>query len=203
MDFFDDWEDDGGSPGGGGGGASAGGGAAARAIVSEEGRNAARTRAEATGVGGSEGGSDGAAACGIVVSAGEGRDAGRRRPEGRENSAPRRQRSFGPRDVIIGGEDADVRVRRALRCLKCDFEVARFANSRWSADASYVFFRNYAGTPSELRRELESARGVAAYCCQCAWQSVGREPKLIAKFGTPAGSEGGSVVHDTIHWVRS
>ena len=123
---------------------------------------------------------------------------------GRENSAPppRRQRSFGPRDVIIGGEDADVRVRRSLRCLKCDFDVARFANARWSADATYVFFRNYAGTPSELRRELVPARGVAAYCCQCAWQSVGREPKLMERFGTPAAPEGGSGNMDSVFWVR-
>ena len=112
------------------------------------------------------------------------------------------QRAFGPRDVLIGGEDADIRVCRPLRCTQCDFDVERFANSRWGAGCDYIFVRNYAGVPDELRRELDDAPGTAAYCCQCAWQSVGAQPKLMERFGTPAAPEGGSGNMDTVFWVR-
>lgn len=59
-----------------------------------------------------------------------------------------------------------------LRCTKCDFQVLRVDDHKWSDDAEYLFFRNFYPNLDKLRPKLVKNPGGSCYACQCTWRSV-------------------------------
>ncbi len=59
-----------------------------------------------------------------------------------------------------------------LRCVKCDFAVARFEGSEWKSDVDYLFFRNNHPEAAKLKTRLKLSHGRIAYCCQCSWTTA-------------------------------
>ena len=58
-----------------------------------------------------------------------------------------------------------------LRCLDCDMSVLLFENCAWQDGAEYMFFRNHHPDCAKLAAMLRDASGMAAFCCQCKWQT--------------------------------
>jgi hypothetical protein len=107
-------------------------------------------------------------------------------------------------DVDLSGlaEDEEWASRVSLFCTKCDHQVIRFANSSWSEAVDYIFVRNYGGMPDKLAAELvEAPVKSAAYCCQCAWQTITNR-KALSSWGTDAAPEGGSGVEGKVYWMQ-
>ena len=107
-------------------------------------------------------------------------------------------------DVELSGqvEDEEWASRLPLLCTKCDHEVIRFADSSWSDAVDYIFVRNYGGMRDKLAAELVEAPGKsAAYCCQCAWQTVAGR-KALSSWGTEAEPEGGSGTEGKVYWTH-
>lgn len=59
-----------------------------------------------------------------------------------------------------------------MRCSKCDLQVLRFADERWTPDADYMFFRNFMPNVDKLRTKLVASDGYCAWSCQCTWTTV-------------------------------
>ena len=60
-----------------------------------------------------------------------------------------------------------------LRCRDCDKRVIRYSNDcKWGEQVDYIFVRNYNTLPEKLQEGLVSAKGYAAYACQCKFVSL-------------------------------
>jgi hypothetical protein len=95
--------------------------------------------------------------------------------------------------LAIGGTSFDQRLV-ALKCRQCNQAVLRFRSARWDSSVDYFYFRNYGGMSLDLgmlSRKLLPDPGLAAYACQCSWQSVA-DQKVVSEWGTEPGAEGGA-----------
>ena len=69
-------------------------------------------------------------------------------------------------NYAAGGADS------GYRCSKCDFRVLSFADRAWTAEADYMFFRNFVPDCAKLATRLREHEGSTAYACQCNWISA-------------------------------
>ena len=95
---------------------------------------------------------------------------GRRVAAAEAVAAVRRRRRAGragaSTNYAAGGADS------GYRCSKCDFRVLSFADRAWTADADYMFFRNFVPDCAKLATRLREHEGSTAYACQCNWISA-------------------------------
>ena len=69
-------------------------------------------------------------------------------------------------NYAAGGADS------GYRCSNCDFRVLSFADRAWTAEADYMFFRNFVPDCAKLATRLREHEGSTAYACQCNWISA-------------------------------
>lgn len=88
-----------------------------------------------------------------------------------------------------------------LTCISCSFEVVRFDGCKWADSVDYYWFRNYTPDPklpktrdeslAMLTTKLVADADAAAYACQCSWQSLTKDKRLLA-VGSDAAPHGGA-----------
>lgn len=93
-------------------------------------------------------------------------------------------------------EDKTKEFCRHSRCTACDFDVVIIQDSIWRDDSDYLFFRNNTPNVIKLKAQIISQKGSIAYCCQCSWQSVSRQPLNLSSLSHPSSSSDHHTVND-------